>query len=167
MNSGAEVPVTGKWEGSVLSIHTCAEASAPMETVSRIAAEAGRGLVGDRYYQATGTFSKPGQDSEVTLIESETLEALRRECDIPFAPGDSRRNLVTRGVALNHLVGHEFNVGAVRLRGIRLCEPCGHLEKLTVSGVRDALRHRGGLRAAVVAGGTIHVGDVVAPVTSQ
>jgi MOSC domain-containing protein YiiM len=166
MNSGADSPVTGRWEGALLSIHTCAEASAPMRSVPRIAAEESRGLVGDRYYHSNGTFSKPGLDSEVTLIESETLEALRRECQIQFAPGDSRRNLVTRGVALNHLVGRRFRVGSVILQGIRLCEPCGHLEKLTVAGAKEALRHRGGLRAAVVAGGTIHVGDIVAPVES-
>jgi len=137
-----------------------------MQSVAAIAAEAGRGLLGDRYYQAAGTFSKPGQDNEVTLIESETIEALERECRIRFAPGDSRRNLVTRGVALNHQVGRDFLVGGVRLRGIRLCEPCGHLEKLTVNGVRDALRHRGGLRAAVVTGGTIRVGDPIVPAGS-
>lgn len=163
MNSGADRSVATTWEGVLMSIHTSAEAGAPMRSVEQIEAVTGRGLVGDRYYQATGTFSKPGLDSEVTLIESETLEALERECQIRFASGDSRRNLVTRGVALNHLVGREFKVGAVRLRGVRLCEPCGHLEKLTVPGVRDALLHRGGLRAAVVEGGTIRAGDRVAP----
>jgi len=163
MNSGADLKGAGIWEGRLLSIHTCAAASSPMQSVMEIMAEEGRGLVGDRYYQATGTFSKPGLDSEITLIESETLEALKRESEIHLGPGDSRRNLVTRDVALNHLVGRRFKVGSVTLQGIRLCEPCGHLEKLTVQGVRDALKHRGGLRAAVVVGGRIQVGDVVAP----
>jgi MOSC domain-containing protein YiiM len=149
-----------------LSIHTTAKAGAPLEARTHIEAEAGRGLVGDRYYQAAGTFSKPGLDSEVTLIETETLEAIRNESGIEFAPGDSRRNLVTRGVPLNHLVGRRFQVGRVVLRGIRLCEPCGHLEKLTVAGARDALRHRGGLRAAVETGGVLQAGDPIVPLES-
>jgi MOSC domain-containing protein YiiM len=155
------------WRGRLHSIHTTATAGEPLQSRPEVEARRGRGLVGDRYFLASGTFSKPGMDSEVTLIESETLAALGSESDIHFAAGDSRRNLVTQGVPLNHLVGRDFFVGEVLLRGVRLCEPCGHLEKLTVSGVRDALRHRGGLRAAIITGGTLRAGDPILPAEAQ
>ena len=98
---------------------------------------------------------------EVTLIELETIEALEREKSIAIPPGAARRNVVTRGVPLNHLVGREFQVGAVRLRGTRLCEPCAYLEELTQQGVLAGLIHRGGLRAEIVTGGTIRVEDAI------
>jgi MOSC domain-containing protein YiiM len=128
-----------------------------------IEAVPGRGLAGDRYFLREGTYSKPGAaaDREVTLIEIEAIEALQRDCQITLQPEDARRNLVTQGVPLNHLVGRDFTVGQVRLHGIRLCEPCGHLEKLTVVGVEIALKHRGGLRAQVVQGGLLRVGDPI------
>jgi MOSC domain-containing protein YiiM len=122
----------------------------------------GKGLEGDRYFNKAGTFSAQHQPHrEVTLIEIEALEALRRDHGIELNPGESRRNVVTRGVPLNHLVGHEFRVGEVALRGLLLCEPCSHLAQLTQPGVLPALVHRGGLRAQVVSGGMIRVGDAV------
>ena len=100
--------------------------------------------------------------SEVTLIECEAVESATRESGVSLTTAESRRNLVTRGVRLNPLVGQEFEVGGVRLRGIRLCHPCGHLEALTRPGVLKALANRGGLRAQVLEGGTIRVGDRIA-----
>jgi MOSC domain-containing protein YiiM len=148
--------------GHVVSIHIGTAAKAPMQAVDSVRAIPGRGLEGDRYCNLAGTFSKKLNPAyEVTLIESEALEALARDCGIELAPGASRRNLTTRGVALNHLVGREFTVGGARLRGIKLCEPCGHLESLTQAGVREGLLHRGGLRAQVLEGGDIRVGDPV------
>jgi len=98
---------------------------------------------------------------EVTLIEIEAIEALESERNIAITPGATRRNVVTRGVPLNHLVGREFQLGAVRLRGTRLCEPCTYLESLTQQDVLSGLIHRGGLRAEIVTGGTIRVEAVV------
>jgi MOSC domain-containing protein YiiM len=148
--------------GSVLSIHIALAGSAPVVSVSEIQAIAGKGLEGDRYYLKTGTYSKtPGSGREVTLIEIEAIEGLRREYEIAIDPAQARRNIVTRGVGLNHLIDKEFAVGEVVLRGTRLCDPCAHLEKLTVKGVRRGLIHRGGLRADVVRGGIIRVGDVI------
>jgi MOSC domain-containing protein YiiM len=95
------------------------------------------------------------------LIEIESIEALVREKNVEITPSAARRNLVTRGVPLNHLVGCEFHVGIVRLRGTRLCEPCQYLEGLTTKGVLAGLIHRGGLRADIISGGTIRVGDLV------
>ena len=105
--------------------------------------------------------SKRSPDREITLIEAEAIEAVPREYGVELSPAEARRNIVTRGVALNHLVGREFRVGNVVLRGIRLCEPCEHLERLTRPGVLEALVHRGGLRAQIVSGGTIQVGDSI------
>ncbi len=150
------------WKGTVVSIHTTATASNPMVSVSEVRAVRGKGLEGDRYFKQVGTYSgKPGPDREVTLIEVETIEALKRDHGIELEPGESRRNIVTRGVPLNHLVGGEFRVGGVTLRGIRLCEPCSHLERLSQNGVLRGLVHRGGLRAQILTEGVIRVGDTV------
>ena len=97
----------------------------------------------------------------MTLVELESFAGLKRDYDIEMAPSESRRNVVTQGVPLNHLVGKEFQVGEVRLRGIKLCEPCGHLAKLTGKGVLPGLVHRGGLRAQILTDGTLRVGDSV------
>ncbi|HMD97511.1 MAG TPA: MOSC domain-containing protein [Terriglobia bacterium] len=151
-------------EGKVVSIYTAPAATAPMWGQPQVQAVAGKGLEGDRYFSGTGTFWKPRPDYEVTLIEIEAIEALERDYGVSLAPGESRRNIVTRGVALNHLVGREFQIGEVTLRGIRLCEPCAHLQRLTREGVIKGLAHRGGLRAQVLNGGTIAVDDRVAEV---
>lgn len=151
------------FQGELLGIYVAGRKCEDLQPVAAIEAVAGQGLTGDRYFKKDGTFSdKHGPDREVTLIESEALEGLHREYDIALQPGQARRNLVTRGVPLNHLVGREFQVGGVVLRGLRLCEPCGHLEKLTLVGVNKGLKHRGGLRAQVVRGGTLRTGDAIA-----
>ncbi len=147
--------------GIVVAIHRASMATEPMSSVKEARAVPGRGLEGDRYFNGVGTFSKPKPDREVTLIEIEALEALKRDYGIALEPADSRRNIITRGVLLNHLVGREFKVGAVALRGLRLCEPCSHLEELANRRVRPGLIHRGGLRAQILTGGVIRVGDPV------
>jgi MOSC domain-containing protein YiiM len=150
------------FQGNVVSIYIARDAAVPMESREEVKAVAGQGLEGDRYFEGRGHWSKtPGVSREVTLIELETIEALEREKSIAIAPGAARRNVVTRGVPLNHLVGREFQVGAVRLRGTRLCEPCAYLEGLTQRGVLAGLIHRGGLRAEIVTGGTIRVEDSI------
>jgi len=150
------------FRGNVVSLHIAQDAAVPMESAADVKAVVGRGLAGDRYFNGTGHWSKhPGVSREVTLIEIEAIEALEREKSIAVAPGAARRNVVTRGVPLNHLVGLEFQVGAVRLRGTRLCEPCAYLEGLTQKGVLAGLIHRGGLRAEIVTGGTIRVEDII------
>lgn len=150
--------------GAVRSIHLARLAGEGMRPVTEARAVPGRGLEGDRYFNRVGTYSnQPGPDREVTLIESEVLAALEREQGIRLAPNDCRRNLVTSGVRLNQLVGREFRVGGVALRGIRLCQPCAYLERLTVPGVLAALVNRGGLRAQILTEGVIRVGDPVEP----
>src|SRR5262245_22379089 len=150
------------FQGMLIGIFVAARPRDDLHAVEQVEAVAGRGLTGDRYFRKEGTFSdKDGPDREVTLIEMEALEGLAREYEIKLEPSQSRRNLLTRGVPLNHLVGCEFSIGDVVLRGIRLCEPCGHLESLTCTGVRKGLVHRGGLRAQIVRGGTLRTGERV------
>jgi len=155
------------FEGSVVAIFVAHEAEGPATEVSEASAVAGLGLEGDRYFAAAGTWTEPGEEHvakrQVTLIESEAIEAARRDYRVPLALGEPRRNIVTAGVALNHLVDREFMVGEVRLRGVKLCEPCNHMEKLSKPGARKALLHRGGLRAEILESGTIRPGDPVVP----
>lgn len=151
------------WSGSVAFICIAPAAGAPMTTVEQVRAVPGRGLEGDRYFSGNGTFWRPLPDYELTLIEIEAVEALEREYGIRLHPAAARRNIVTRGVPLNHLVDREFRIGPVLVRGIRLCEPCDHLERLTQPRVRPALVHRGGLRARILTEGIIRTGDAVVP----
>ena len=147
--------------GTVEFIYIAPAAEVPTHPVDEARAIPGVGLEGDRYALGLGTFSKPLPDRELTLIEAEAIEALKREYDFELAPGEARRNVVTRGVALNHLVGREFQIGVVKVRGIRLCEPCDHLQRLTGREIIRGLTHRGGLRAQILTQGTIRVGDQV------
>jgi len=147
--------------GRLVGIYVAPRKAAEPQEAQQVTAVVGKGLEGDRYCEGQGTFSKGDPSNEVTLIELEAIEALDRDYDIKLPPAETRRNLITEGIALNHLVGRDFRVGAVSLRGLRLCEPCGHLEKLTMNGVERGLRHRGGLRAQVVSSGTMRVGDDV------
>ncbi len=133
-----------------------------MVTAKDVRAVAGKGLEEDRYFKQIGSYShNPGPDREVTLIEVEAIEAMKREYGVEIKPEDSRRNIATRGVPLNHLVGRDFRVGEVTLRGIRLCEPCGHMAEMTHKEVLRGLVHRGGLRAQILKSGMIRVGDTV------
>jgi MOSC domain-containing protein YiiM len=147
---------------TIVSIHIAPTGAAPMKTVRKIQVVAGKGLEGDRYAMKLGTYSNdPGSGRDVTFIEIEAFEALRRDYQIALEPGSARRNIVTRGVALNHLVGVEFTIGDALLRGTRLCDPCAHMEKLTVKGAMRGLIHRGGLRAEIIRGGVIRIGDAI------
>jgi MOSC domain-containing protein YiiM len=145
--------------GKVEFIYVASAAAGPMRSVNEARAISGVGLDGDRYALGQGTFSKPLPDRELTLIEVEAIEALRRDYSVQLPPGEARRNVVTRGVALNHLIGCDFRIGEVKIRGIRLCEPCDHLQRVTGRQVIRGLIHRGGLRAQILTQGTIRVGD--------
>jgi len=147
--------------GTVESIHIASAAEGPPQSVAQATAIPGAGLDGDRYALKLGTFYKPKPDFELTLIEAEAIEALQRDYQVELAAGEARRNVVTRNVPLNHLVGKEFAIGDVRIRGIRLCEPCAHLQKMTGKSVIKGLLHRGGLRAQILTKGTISIGDKI------
>ena len=141
-------------------------ATGEMVSLTEVAAVADRGLEGDRYFHRKGSFSHwPGRGRNVTLIEAEVLASLPANCAISAA--QARRNIVTSGVRLNNLVAQYFQLGEVVLYGVRLCDPCSHLERLTRPGVMSALAGRGGLRADVVEGGVIRRGDKVLEVSSR
>jgi MOSC domain-containing protein YiiM len=151
--------------GRVEAIAIAPQAGAPMVRIDRAMARAGRGLEGDRYWDQRGTFSNVhGRGYDLTLIEAEVLDALELPAG-QLAPEEARRNIVTRGIALNALVGKPFRIGAVQCLGQRLCEPCAHLERLTAKagkpGTLRALIHKGGLRADVLSDGEIRVGDQI------
>lgn len=153
--------------GRLTAIFVTPAAAAPMEPRVAVEAAAGGGLAGDRYGTATGTFSgqrRPDHERGVTLIAAEAIAAAVAESGVVIGADETRRNLVVEGVgaaALNDLVGTEFSVGTVVLRGTDLAHPCAHLEGLTRPGVRSALEGRAGLRCAIVVGGTLSVGDPV------
>jgi hypothetical protein len=133
------------------------DAEQPLVRVGSVNAVAGRGLEGDRYFDGRGTFSGTGRGYELTFVEAEVLD----EVDLSWE--QARRNVVTRGIALNGLVGRRFTVGTVECVGRRLAEPCSHLEKLARPGLLRPLVHRAGLRADVLRDGKISVGDSVGP----
>lgn len=153
------------WEGSVTALFIAAAADAPMQALTAAHLVPGRGIEGDRYYNHTGTHSVEGETSfEVTLIEQETIEAIQKEGKEKVEASAPRRNIVTEGFSLNHLVGQEFCIGAVRLRGLALREPCAHLMETNDHRLVVALIHRGGLGAQILTEGVIRPGDRILPI---
>ena len=146
-------------KGRVEAIYVSASAGQLPHAVGRVWAAEGKGLQGDRYFSGIGTWSHypiaSGRD--LTLVEAEVLE------EVGLAPAEARRNVVTRGIALEALLGKRFRVGAAECYGDRICEPCSHLERLTRPGVPEARRHRGDLRADITRSGEIAVGDALVP----
>ena len=144
--------MSGRVEGIFISANK-GDMPEPVETVRAVA---GRGLEGNRYFFDD---APPGQ--ALTLIAAEAVEAMEREHGISIEPRESRRNVVTRGIDVNDLVGKRFRVGDVECQGIELCEPCSTLEGMTKPGVIKGLVHRGGLNADILSDGDISVGDAV------
>ena len=151
--------------GEVVAIHIAPGAGQPMQALEEVEAIAGEGLVGDRYRDGVGFYSAspitPGA-RELTLIAAEALAAVERETGIELRPDEHRRNVTTRGVDLDALIGRRFRLGEVVCEGIRACPPCHHLEEVTGKPVMPPLVRRGGLRARIVAGGHIRLGDRIA-----
>jgi MOSC domain-containing protein YiiM len=152
--------------GVVVALLRAPAAEAPLVRVGAAQAIAGSGLAGDRYAGGAGTFSGSGRGYELTLIEAEALDALTAD-GLAISWEDARRNVVTRGIRLNALVGHRFRIGEVECVGRRLAEPCAHLQRLAPPGVLAGLVHRGGLRADILRGGTIRVDDPVVAIRGE
>jgi hypothetical protein len=150
-------PAAPAGDGTVDGIWVAAAAGEPAQGVMAARALAGRGLAGDRHVTGTGTFPSGLPGSALTLIEAEVCESFAP----PLRPGEHRRNLVTRGIGLNALVGRDFMIGGVRCRGTRLCEPCKVAERYAARPILRALVHRGGLRADILQDGQIRVGDPI------
>ena len=147
--------------GFVEAIHLARAAGEPTQAVEAVRAVSGVGLEGDRYAAGLGHYDDDRVSRDLTLVEAEVIESLAREHGIELAAGETRRNLTTRGIALNELVGRRFWVGEVLCEGTRLCEPCQYLTDLTGKPLLRALVHRGGLRADVLHDGVITRGDPV------
>ncbi|MDP9259018.1 MAG: hypothetical protein M3Q31_21070 [Actinomycetota bacterium] len=154
----------GRAAGVVEGLFRAAASTGPMESLERVALIARVGVEGDRYAAGRGRFSASGRSGqELTLIEAEAIEALKQEHGIELDGADARRNVVTRGIDLNALVGRRFEVGEVPCYGQRLAEPCSWLQALTPAGTLRGLVHRGGLRADILADGVVGLGDRVVP----
>ena len=157
--------VAGSWRGESVYLFITPNSGEPMVSLTQVRAVADRGLEGDRFFRESwSAVNRP--DKAVTLIEEETVRLTAAELGVEMLAEKTRRNIVTRGVPLVDLLNKEFTIGNVRLRGIRLFEPCRHLEK--VSGIPDlfrALEHRSGLKAAILSDGIIRVGDPILPCT--
>jgi MOSC domain-containing protein YiiM len=147
--------------GVVEAIHIAAAAAEPVRAVEAIRAITGVGLEGDRYAAGLGHYDDDRVSRDLTLVEAEVIETLAREHGVELAPGETRRNITTRGVALNSLLGRRFWVGRVLCEGTRLCEPCQYLADLTGKPLLRSLVHRGGLRADILHGGVISCGDAI------
>jgi len=151
------------WQGKLLSIHTAPKSRADMIEHDSAQLIAGVGIQGDRYAKGidTGTYSAHPDVRDVTLIEVETIEALARDHQVALAYGLHRRNLTTRNVPLNHLVGRRFYVGDVLLEGGRLNYPCRYIDMITKLTICDLLEHRSGLNCRIIDGGMVHTGDLI------
>jgi len=138
-----------------------------MTAVPHAIAIPGLGLDGDRYAAGIGSFSKSPADNELTLIEIETINAIAAEHGLTLDSSETRRNIVTRGIDLNALVGVKFKLGEVTVIGTRLCHPCAYLERVTDRpGLARMLAGRGGLRVQILTGGVIFEGDIISFGTS-
>jgi MOSC domain-containing protein YiiM len=129
-----------------------------MSSLMSVEALPGIGLAGDRYTEAK---NRRGPDYEVTLIESENIEAFASATGRALAPDMPRRNIVTAGVRLNPLLGEQFSIGRAVFEGLELCEPCRLFAKRTYGEVLDFFRGKGGLRARIVSAGTVRIGDPI------
>lgn len=150
--------------GKVLELLISEEAGKTLQSNQTVQLKAGRGVVGDRYYLAQGTHSKVLKDKpdvELTLIEQEEIKSFDDKTGLGYVGRDFRRNIVTEGIRLNDLVGKEFYIGKVRLKGIRLCEPCAYLSGLLGKEIMEHMIHKSGLRAEILTDGFIDLADSV------
>lgn len=147
--------------GTVEGLFIAERPAQPMRSVLEVVGEDGRGLVGDRHYGKADP-RQPGSDLvNVSLVEAEVLEMLRDEYGIELAPHETRRNVVVRGIRLHDLIGRRFRLGALLCEGVEVCQPCAHMQKKVGKPILKPLVHRGGLRARILEGGTVRVGDAV------
>jgi len=147
--------------GHVEAIFVASEPGELPAPVERVRAHAGRGLQGNRYFWEDGD-APPGRG--VTLIAAEAMDAVALEGNVSIDPAATRRNVLTRGIDVNELVGKRFRIGDVECEGVELCGPCAHLESMTQPGVIKAFAHRGGLNADILSDGEISIGDPVVAV---
>jgi len=147
--------------GKLVSITIASKSGAPLTRLQETVLVAGKGIPGDRCYDEQGA----DPDKQITLIDEEKVAEFNRETGLDVVAWQTRRNLVTRGVDLNALLGKQFMVGETLLEGVDLCQPCATLgglfatEQVPSAKVVKTMVDRGGLRATIVHGGTIRPGD--------
>ncbi|MBR0652071.1 MOSC domain-containing protein [Roseomonas terrae] len=174
MNEALTIPTDAKstaspactWAGTVAHMHITARAFLPMRPQESIELVAGRGIVGDRYMLGIeqGFYSeKPEEGRQVTLFEAEVLDAILRDYKIELSPEEHRRNITTRGVPLNWLVGQRFRIGSCLVEATRLSVPCRHIEEILEKQVFDSMVHRSGLNCRILVGGIVRLGDEIRP----
>ena len=151
--------------GKIVKLLISKDPKSAMLSLNQIVLEAGKGIFGDRYYNQEGTFSNKGEiqpDRDVTLIEIEKIDALNKEHNLDITAEDFRRNIVVTNCDLNSLVGKEFQIGEVVLKGIRLCEPCKYLsDKINEKKALTEMVHKAGLRAQIIKSGSIDLNSQV------
>jgi MOSC domain-containing protein YiiM len=152
-------------DGKVIGIYITKKHGDPTISVDHAHLIPGKGIKGDRYFEY---LENPGRDlktgRQITLIESEVLETMWQVDGVELLPGQTRRNIVTKGIPLNNLVDCEFTIGEVILRGVRLCEPCQYLADRTDQRILRSMVHKGGLRADIISEGTVHVNDQISTI---
>ncbi len=149
-------------EGSVLAIYIAPAKGEPTIAMQQVQLIPGSGIQGDRYFNPLGSQAEGYRpDRQLTLIENEAIQAIVHDDGIQITPAEARRNIVTSGIRLNELVGHDFFIGTVKVRGIRLCEPCNYLAGRTDPRILTSMAHRGGLRAEILTEGFIHISDFI------
>ncbi len=151
-------------QGRIHAIYISAFANGPLTLLRQAHLEAGRGIVGDRYYNGNGTFSELLADKplkDLTLIEKEAVDAFNRQQGLALSYAGFRRNIITRDIRLNELVDRAFYLGNVRLRGIMLCEPCPHLASVLHEKVMPEMLGKSGLRAQILSSDRISINDII------
>ncbi|KAF3984792.1 MAG: MOSC domain-containing protein [Methylococcales symbiont of Hymedesmia sp. n. MRB-2018] len=150
--------------GKIKYIFIATSSGEPMQSLNVASIVSGKGIEGDRYYTGLGTFSeklKGNPAVEISLIEIEEIDKFNSNHNQQLDYGDFRRNIVTEGIKLNNLVGKIFYIGNVKLKGIRLCEPCSHLAETVNQLVLPHLVGRGGLRAQIISTNKIKIGESI------
>ena len=148
--------------GMVMAIYIAPSRGEPTIAVDQAHLVPGKGIEGDRYFSPIKmTENNPNPEKELTLIEYESIDAIRQDDGISLTPAQTRRNIITRGISLNDLVGREFSIGDIKVKGIRLCEPCNYLAGRTDPRILSSMAHRGGLRAQIITEGVIHPNDSI------
>ncbi len=153
--------------GKIIGIFIARQRGEPTIELAEAHVVPGMGIEGDRYFQAPGavdTMNRTGR--EITLVESESIDEMNKD-GIHITAAQTRRNLITQGISLNSLVDKIFTIGTIQLHGVRLCEPCDYLASKTDPRVKDAMAHRGGLRADILTEGYIHINDLIVPTKEQ
>ncbi|MEM6464201.1 MAG: MOSC domain-containing protein [Pseudomonadota bacterium] len=152
------------WKGYIVGLHVVPRSFLPMRDVSTLNLIAGVGVEGDRHVTGEAFHSdRPEEGRQITFFEEETLEALKRDHDVTLLPREHRRNVTTRGVPLNHLVGRRFRLGDCLCEATRLSTPCRHIEQITGKEIFELLLNRAGLNARIIEGGEIRIGDRIRP----